>query len=181
MSAEDLERIVAERYASLYRFALSLVHNETEAADLTQQAFYRLASRGDQVRDLGRVKSWLYTTLYREFLALKRHSNRFVSEQPEMAAESPTLDADAVDRADATLVMEALQRVNETFRVPLALFYIDDLTYREIAEILNVPIGTVMSRLSRGKAELRALLAVALENQTDTTKIVPMPRKASGD
>jgi RNA polymerase sigma-70 factor (ECF subfamily) len=60
---------------------------------------------------------------------------------------------------DAQLVMEALQEVEPVFREPLTLFYLQDFSYLEIAEVLSVPIGTVMSRLSRGKAHLRARLA----------------------
>ena len=60
---------------------------------------------------------------------------------------------------DATLVVEALQEVDEVYRVPLTLFYMQDLSYKEIAEMIEAPIGTVMSRLSRGKAQLRAALA----------------------
>ena len=66
---------------------------------------------------------------------------------------------DVVAKMDSALVMEALQEVEVAFREPLALFYLQDLSYTEIAAILDVPIGTVMSRLSRGKARLRALLA----------------------
>jgi RNA polymerase sigma-70 factor (ECF subfamily) len=73
---------------------------------------------------------------------------------------------------DSALVMTALQTVDETFRAPLTLFYLEDMSYQEIAEALEVPIGTVMSRLSRGKSQLRT----ALERvEALGPKIVPFP------
>lgn len=60
--------------------------------------------------------------------------------------------------------MESLQEVDEIYREPLSLFYIDDLAYKEIADVLDTPIGTVMSRLSRGKAQLKSILAEKIRN-----------------
>ena len=68
-------------------------------------------------------------------------------------------EVDVVAGMDAGLVVEALQEVEEAYRVPLTLFYLQELSYKEIAEAIEAPIGTVMSRLSRGKAQLRAALA----------------------
>jgi RNA polymerase sigma-70 factor (ECF subfamily) len=162
VTGPDFERVVREQYAALYRFALSLARQEAEAADLTQQTVYLWTSRGHQLRDPARLKTWLFTTLYREFLRARRHADRFphlelCSVDAELPVEEPP-DAAALDGAD---VMRALQQVDEVFRAPLALFYLEDRSYREIAEILGVPPGTVMSRLARGKAQLRRLLADA--------------------
>lgn len=72
---------------------------------------------------------------------------------------------------DAGVVMAALQEVEEVFRAPLVLFYLEELSYQEIAEALDVPAGTVMSRLSRGKAQLRARLASRVS--ANSSMVVP--------
>ncbi len=182
LKLKEVDRLVDEHYANLYRFALSLVRNEAEAADLTQQTYFILATKGGQLRDLSKAKSWLFTTLHREFLALKRRTNRFADIDPADVEEEVSFEADsaAVRNADASVVIEALGKVRETFRIPLALFYLEDLSYKEIADILDVPIGTVMSRLSRGKNELRACLSeglVALSQSPDN--VIKLPKSAS--
>ena len=153
--------MVETYYAALYRFALSLAKNSSDASDLTQQTFFVWATKGDSLRDESKVKSWLFTTLYREFLRGRRRGGRMVAidDLPAAEQEMPDVETDLVSKMDAPLVMEALQEVDEAFREPLTLFYLQDLSYLEIAEILSIPIGTVMSRLSRGKTQLRTLLA----------------------
>jgi RNA polymerase sigma-70 factor (ECF subfamily) len=172
VDAPDFEQIVDAHYAALYRFGLSLARSDSAAADLTQQTFYLWALRGHQLRDAGKVKSWLFTTLYREFLGLYRRESRFPQadlegEMAELPAESVSI-ADAIDGATA---MAALQRIDEVYRAPLTLFYLEEFSYREIADVLRIPAGTVMSRLSRGKALLRKLL---MQGCDSSRKIVPM-------
>ena len=76
--------------------------------------------------------------------------------------ELPNIASDVVDKLDAGIVMEALQQVDEKFRSVIALFYLKEHSYKEIASVLDIPIGTVMSRISRGKSQLRAVLARAV-------------------
>ena len=73
----DFQELVDANHTALYRFALSLTKSEDRAADLVQQTFYRWAAKGQDLRDPSRAKSWLFTTLYREFIRVHRHESLF--------------------------------------------------------------------------------------------------------
>ena len=164
MTPKDLEfeSVVARFYADVYRFALSLVKGSSDASDLTQETFLKFGQKRGQIRDLTKVKSWLMTTVFREFNARRRHEVRFPEETlDDSEMELPAVDPRATESMDGRTVIELLARLDEAFRAPLALFYLEDFSYQEIADILEVPVGTVMSRLSRGKAQLKALLCDA--------------------
>jgi RNA polymerase sigma-70 factor, ECF subfamily len=168
MHEEGFADLVETYYAALYRFALSLARNSADASDLTQQTFFVWATKGQTLRDAAKAKTWLFTTLYREFLRVRRRGARISAIEDLTPADQdpPDVDVDIVSRMDAQLVLEALQEVELVFREPLTLFYLQELSYTEIAEILAVPIGTVMSRLSRGKVHLRARLAAKASGGT---------------
>ena len=173
----DFEQLVDRHYAPLYRFAFSLAKNGSEAADLTQQTFYLWASKGHQLRDRSKVKSWLFTTLYREYVSTYRHNTKFQHvELDDATPDIPSIAPSIFNDIDGGTVVSALSRVDEVFRAPLSLFYLQELSYKEIAEVLDVPIGTVMSRLSRGKAQLRQLLIDSRGN--GIRRIVPMRNSA---
>lgn len=168
----DFEELVDRYYEALFRFALSLCRNEAEACDITQQTFYLWATKGHQLRDKTRVKSWLFTTLHREFLGGRRRETRFPHHEVGMVErELPTVSPATVNHADAGTVLQALLEVDELFRAPLILFYLKEHSYQEIARILDIPAGTVMSRLSRGKAQLRHRLK---DSAVRSDKIVPL-------
>ncbi len=171
----SFEDLVRSYYQPLYAFGLSLARNADTAADLTQETFLMWARRGYQLRDASKARTWLFTTLYRHFLRQRQRSARFVATELDdvdpSALATPSL---AEAHVDGGLVLECLQRLDETFRAPLTLFYLDQLSYREIAESLEVPIGTVMSRLARGKDQLRALLGK--EESASRSKITPFTR-----
>jgi len=155
----SFEDIVERFYEPLYRFALSLTRREEEARDLVQETFCRFAAKGHQLRDATKAKTWLFTTLYRERLGAQRHSRRFPEvELEEAEAELPAAASPPPEHLDAQAALDALGKLDAIYRVPLALFYLEDHSYKEIAEILAVPIGTVMSRLARGKALLRQIV-----------------------
>src|SRR6059058_5961754 len=138
----DFEKLVELHYKSLYRFALSLTRSESEASDLTQQSFYIFAKSGGQLRDKTKVKSWLFTTLHREYLARRRRIVRFPeTDFNEVQAELPAVEAN-FSNADAPAVLNALAKLDASFQAAVSLFYIEDYSYPEIAEILDIPLGT---------------------------------------
>jgi len=180
MESLDFDELVDRFYPMLYRFALSLARNEPDACDLTQHTFSTWASKGHLLRDPSKVKSWLFTTLYREFISTRRREMRWPKEEiSTVEDELPAVEPEVVDTLASTQVMTALQALDETFRIPLVLFYLQEHSYDEIAQILEIPIGTVMSRLSRAKQKLQQ--AVRHQEIPGDTKIVRMPmRKTSG-
>jgi RNA polymerase sigma factor (sigma-70 family) len=169
----DYEQIVAAYHEPLYRFAFSLAGNPDDARELTQETYVRLLTKGRQLRDRSKVKTWLFTTLYRLFLGWKRHTNRFTYMEIYSAEnEIPPLTAEKADEVDSQMFMEAALDIDEHYRAPLALYYLRGFNYREVAEVLDVPIGTVMSRLSRGKELIRQRLTARL-TKTES-KILPL-------
>lgn len=158
----QFENIVELYYRDLYRFALSLVRNVPDASDLTQQTFYIWASKGGQLRDSGRVKGWLFTTLHREFLQRARRETRFPHQELELVEdELPPVPPEAIWKMDGEMLLELMGRLDESHRAPLALFYLEEMPYKEIATVLGLPLGTVQSRISRGKALLYKLMGGA--------------------
>jgi len=164
MAAEmDFESVVDRYYRPLYQFAFSLTRTEADASDLTQQTFYVWATKGHQLRDEAKVKPWLFTTLHREFLKTQRRQTRFPHfELSQRDHELPAVGPPAMNQLDAAQVLKSLAQLDELFQAPLALFYLEDYSYKQIAAILEVPIGTVKSRIARGMAQLEKILATGL-------------------
>jgi RNA polymerase sigma-70 factor (ECF subfamily) len=156
----DFENLVTRYYRPLYQFALSLTQAESDACDLTQQTFYVWATKGHQLRDATKVKSWLFTTLHREFLESRRRQTRFPHyELSQVDAELPTLDPARVNQLDSPQLLQSLAKVDQVYQAPVTLFYLEQHSYKEIADILDVPMGTVKSRIARGIAQLQRALA----------------------
>src|SRR5580698_8588156 len=98
MEPLDFDDLVDRFYPMLYRFALSLARNEADASDLTQQTFSVWASKGHLLRDSTKVKSWLFTTLYREFISIRRRELRWPKEElSEVENELPIAMPESVD------------------------------------------------------------------------------------
>lgn len=171
----EFQELVDAHYQPLYRFAYSLAKAPEKAADLVQQTFCIWAQKGDQLKDRSKAKTWLFTTLYREFLAGARRSNRFPeTDLDEVDYKLETDESDVGRNLDAKRAVAVLNSLDEMFRAPLTLFFLQQHSYKEIAKILDIPIGTVMSRISRGKELLKNKMTEKLKQ---SEKIVTMDRR----
>ena len=174
------QEIVDAYYQNLYRFALSLSKSPDQAWDLTQETFLIWARKRSSIRSGKATKSWLYTTLYREFLKLAKRGSRLVALEDQSMDYENLTDTEAVlPSFDAENVMELLMELKIEYRKAVTLYYLESYSYKEISQILDVPIGTVMSRLARGKDVLRR----KLRNEGSGSNVVAYPRmeRISGD
>jgi RNA polymerase sigma factor (sigma-70 family) len=173
---DEFEDLVDQYYQALYRFGFSLAKNPDRAADLVQQTFVIWAQKGHQLKDRSKAKTWLFTTLYREHLSNARKSQRHPElEISEAEHELPSDEEETGRQLDARRAVSLLSQLDETFRAPLTLFYLQQHSYKEIAEVLDVPMGTVMSRISRGKEQLRKKMGS--EPASAPTRIVEFQTK----
>ncbi len=169
----DFDDLVRLHYPGLFRFALSLTGKESDAGDLTQLTFYVWATKGHQLRDVSKVKSWLFTTLHREFMETRRKQTRFPQHELSLVSdELPVITPEQVSGLDGLTARQMLAEVDPVFRAPVALFYLEDHSYQEIATILNVPLGTVKSRIARGVSQLQQLL---LRRESNEERSVSRP------
>jgi RNA polymerase sigma factor (sigma-70 family) len=156
----EFERLVDLYYDALYRFAMSLTRSESDAGDLVQETFLTWANKGHQLREAAKVKTWLFTTLHRCYLQKQRRAQRFPHlDLSEAEADLPHLEPEMVNHLDGQAVVGLLAQIDPIFQAALALFYLEDYSYQEIASVLEVPLGTVKSRIARGLALLKALVA----------------------
>jgi len=156
--ALDIAELVAEHHAAIYRYAYRLTGAECDAEDLTQQTFLAAQVNLGQLRDPEHGRSWLYAILRNSYLKMRR-------KRVPLSAASLELDIDGIPdempeiaAIDPERLQMALNELPDEFKLPVLLFYYEGCSYREIAEKLATPPGTVMSRLSRAKAHLRAKL-----------------------
>ncbi len=153
---QTFTQLVEENYPLLYRFAFRLSGSATEAEDLTQQTFLAAQSNFGQLRETERARSWLFTIARNTFLKEKRQ-NKLNAVSLELTGE-PTNRVVDVPLLDSEELQEYLGRLPEEFRSMIVLFYFRDFSYKRISEIMELPIGTVMSRLARGKEHLRQMI-----------------------
>jgi RNA polymerase sigma-70 factor (ECF subfamily) len=153
----DAAHLVAEHHQAVYRYAYRLTGSVHDAEDLTQQVFLVAHRKMGQLRKIEKARSWLFAILRNCFF---RDQGR---QRPALAVDL-SLNTDLVPMApppeaiDGDHLQHALNQLPDAFRLMVVMFYFEDCSYREIAERLQVPIGTVMSRLARAKGYLRSIM-----------------------
>src|SRR5580658_9080518 len=159
VEALDFEEIVDRYLTGLYQFAVGLVCDEADACDLVRHTFSLWASRGHLLRGETKARSWLFTTLYHQFVSNHRREIRWPERDTQHEEEAPPLAMpETVGSLETHEVMECLQSISEPFRLPLLLFYLQEHSCKEIADILAIPIKSVISYISGGKRKLQNAL-----------------------
>lgn len=169
--------LVAEHADSVYRLAFRLSGNQHDAEDLTQETFMRVF-RSLKNYQPGTFEGWLHRITTNLFLDMVRHRGKIRMEAlPEDYERVPGTDmtpeqAYTVANLDPAL-QEALDELSPDFRVAVILCDVVGLSYDEIAETLGVKMGTVRSRIHRGRTQLRASLEMAAQDNEEVSILVP--------
>lgn len=166
-SKRHVQKLVEEHYTSLYCYAYRLSGSAQDAEDLTQDTFCRAQLKLGQLLDINRAKPWLFSILRNAYLHRVRSSKVARAISLNGVGEIPERAPETLPEIDPALLQQALNELPEVFRTPIILYYFEDFSYRDIADQMDLPLGTVMSRLARAKAHLRARLAQPVERRAN--------------
>ncbi|CAN5769122.1 MAG: sigma-70 family RNA polymerase sigma factor [Acidobacteria bacterium] len=174
---EDFEQEAMPLVADLFRVAMFLKRNLPAAEDLVQETMMQGLKSFHRYEKGTNCKAWLTTIMYHtHYKQLRKQTNlQMVADTEEKIAETVQFEAPIPQQITDEDVLQALKKVPDTFREIILLCDVEGFTYKEIAAFLDVPIGTVMSRLHRGRKILRGELAVYARNygtDNEETKVI---------
>lgn len=132
----------------LYIMALAILKNEADAEDAVSNAILKAYENMEQIRTFHKFKPWMLTITKNEALKIKRKRLYLPGDEAVEALSKPVM-------AQYDELWDILQKMREEYRLVVVLFYYQGLSLRDISDVLDIPVGTVKSRLNRGKAELR--------------------------
>ncbi|MGO4881097.1 MAG: sigma-70 family RNA polymerase sigma factor [Bryobacteraceae bacterium] len=178
-SEQAYETLLLRFQQPVYNLCLRLLNDPSDAADVVQEVFLKVFRNVGHFRGQSSLKTWIFRIAINEAHNQRRwffrHRNREVGiddEQQDARSRADTLADSArspydyvLDREQQAMIEEALERINPTFQAAVVLRDITDLSYEEIAEVLQVSLGTVKSRILRGREALRQELENKLQSQ----------------
>jgi RNA polymerase sigma-70 factor, ECF subfamily len=154
----DIAQLVAANYQAVYRYAFRLCGSVADAEDLTQKVFLNAQGKLGQLRNIDSSRSWLFTILRNCYFRDLQRQRPIIEANLPFNIDHLSFDIPKDKEIESEQIQAALDEIPELSRVILAMFYFEEYSYREIAQELDLPIGTVMSRLARAKARLRTKL-----------------------
>jgi RNA polymerase sigma-70 factor (ECF subfamily) len=176
--SETFEELAMPLFDQLYNFAHWLTQNREEAEDLVQET-YAKALRGFSAFQLGtNFRAWMYRILRNTFLTSRTGLKATMTvpldgedDKPGLAVEAVTPETILIERSNTQLLQNAIEELPVFSREILLLCEVEEMSYQEIAETLSIPIGTVMSRLSRARKMLRDHVRRQLQERSGTTTV----------
>lgn len=159
MSRLGLADELHEHVAALRRYALVLTRNADEAEDLVQDCLTRAIAAAHSWQPGSDLRLWLFRIMHNAHISNLRKQR--VRREARLEVPEPVVGADQVTRVECRQVLEALDQLPETQRQPILLVALEELSYADAARTIDVPLGTFMSRLARGREALRRILAGA--------------------
>jgi RNA polymerase sigma-70 factor, ECF subfamily len=176
--SNDLRKALLAVLPRLHRFGQALTGSVADTQDLVQNTCERALRHGDQLRDFNRLDAWLYGIMRNLWIDEMRQ--RKVRRHDMIDAASDVIGEDGQATADGRITLAAVRRVMGLLpaeqRVVLMLVCVDGLSYKEAAEVLRVPVGTIMSRLSRARQDLHQRLS----GRAGSDSVTPFPSRQSG-
>lgn len=168
----SLEDLVRAHHAVVYRYAFRLAGSTADAEDLTQQTFLVAHQKLHQLREPQRAAGWLFAIARTTYLKSRTRRLPVVGDGDLIEPPVPSRE---ILELDSQELQQVLGELPEELRLTLVMFYFEELSYREIANELEIPIGTVMSRLSRAKQRLRWRLGVEVPPDAAPVCRPPVP------